>query len=135
MKKLAFLGLLLLACFYTVYAQTLPANFSNIKSSSITDNQLNQIIQQMTAAGYQPGQFFELAVARGMNPSEATLVQERINKKISPINNRNGNDSTNNSNYNNYYNNNRYNNNNLNNNDTLNNDSSALKKSRDSSNL
>src|SRR3954470_6437793 len=127
MKKIIFLGLLLFSCFYVLYAQTLPANFSNIKSSSISDSQLNQIIQQMTAAGYQPSQFFELAVARGMNPSEATLVQERINKKIGPLN-PNNNDSTNN--YNNNYN--RYNNYNLNNNDTLSNDSSALKRSRDS---
>src|SRR4051812_48831840 len=133
MKKLAFLGLLLLTCFYTVYAQTLPANFSNIKSSSITDNQLNQIIQQMTAAGYQPGQFFELAVARGMNPSEATLVQERINKKSSPLNN--GNDSTT-SNSSNYYNgtNNNYTGRNYNNNDTLTADSTKRKALRDSAN-
>ena len=102
MKKIIFLGLLLLSCFYTLYAQTLPANFSNIKSAAITDNQLTQIIQQMTAAGYKPGQFFELAVARGMNPSEATLVQERINKKTNPLNGNGNNDSTgNNFNYSN----------------------------------
>ena len=34
----------------------------------------------MTAAGYQPGQFFELAVARGMNATEAKTVQDRVNK-------------------------------------------------------
>src|SRR4051794_27971252 len=130
MKKIAFLGLLLLACFYTVYAQTLPANFSNIKSSSISDNQLNQIIQQMTTAGYQPGQFFELAVARGMNPSEATLVQERINKESSPLNN--GSDSTTSNYYNGTTNN--YTGRNYNNNDTLTADSTRRKTLKDSAN-
>ena len=130
MKKLVFLGLLLLACFYTVYAQTLPANFSNIKSSSISDYQLNQIIQQMTSAGYQPGQFFELAVARGMNPSEATLVQERINKKSTSLNN--GNDSTTSNYYNDTKNN--YNGRNYNSNDTLTADSTKRKSPKDSSN-
>src|SRR4051812_1309962 len=130
MKKLAFLGLLLLTCFYTVYAQTLPANFSNIKSSSISDSQLNQIIQQMTNAGYKPEQFFELAVARGMNPSEATIVQERINKKSNSLNN--GNDSTT-SNYNNGTTNN-YSGRNYNSNDTLTADSTRRKTVKDSAN-
>src|SRR3954466_1665040 len=99
MKKIIFLGLLLFSCFHVLYAQTLPANFSNIKSSSISDTQLDQIIQQMNAAGYKPAQFFELAVARGMNPSEATLIQELIHKKNPSPNN--SNDSTTGSNYNN----------------------------------
>ncbi len=37
----------------------------------------------MAAAGYQPEQFFELAVARGMNASEAKVVQDRINRIMS----------------------------------------------------
>ncbi len=85
MKKIIFLALLVLACSYSVYSQTLPANFSNIRSAAISDAQLNQIVQQMGASGYKPGQFFELAVARGMNPAEATLVQDRINKKTNPL--------------------------------------------------
>ncbi len=37
----------------------------------------------MTAAGYQPEQFFEVAVARGMNVTEAKTVQDRITKLAS----------------------------------------------------
>ncbi len=133
MKKIILLGLLLFSCFYVLYAQTLPANFSNIRSSSISDGQLDQIIQQMTASGYKPGQFFELAVARGMNPSEATLVQERINKKIPAQNN--SNDSTkvndNGRNYDNY----NGRNYNYNGNDTLAADSTKSRKLKDSSNV
>ncbi|TKK68032.1 capsule biosynthesis protein [Ilyomonas limi] len=124
MKKIIFLGLLLLSCFYTLYAQTLPANFSNIKSASISDNQLTQIIQQMTAAGYTPGQFFELAVARGMNPSEANLVQERINKKTGPLNANDRNDTA----INNYNSGRNYN---FNNSDTLGFDSLGRRKPND----
>jgi protein involved in polysaccharide export with SLBB domain len=100
MKKIILVGLLFFSCFYTVYSQNLPANFSNIKASAITDNQLSQIIQQMTTAGYKPGQFFELAVARGMNPSEATLVQERINKRLNQLSPNNSNNSNNDSAFN-----------------------------------
>ena len=134
MKKIIFLGLLLISCFYVLHAQTLPANFSNIRSSSISDSQLDQIIQQMTTAGYKPGQFFELAVARGMNPSEATLVQERINKKANAM--PSGSDSTNN-NANNGYNgaaNNYGRSYNYNSNDTLTADSTKRKAMKDSSN-
>ena len=77
------------ACFcFITYSQTLPsqslpADFSNLTSASITDAQLTSLIKQMTAAGYQPQQFFEVAVARGMNATEAKTVQDRINKLAS----------------------------------------------------
>ncbi|MDQ2752939.1 MAG: hypothetical protein M3R72_07945, partial [Bacteroidota bacterium] len=61
----------------------MPANFSNLTSASITDVQLNSLIKQMNAAGYKPEQFFEVAVARGMNAGEAKTVQDRINKLAS----------------------------------------------------
>ena len=39
----------------------------------------------MTTAGYKPEQFFELAIARGMNATEAKTVQDRITKLQSGI--------------------------------------------------
>ncbi len=83
--KLVFLFLFLTCFCFITYSQNLPANFSNLTSASINDTQLSTLMQRMSAAGYKPEQFFELAVARGMNTTEARTVQDRINKLISPL--------------------------------------------------
>ena len=84
--KLFFLSLFF-ACFCIVtYSQTLPTNFSNLTSESVTDAQLSNIVKQMTSAGYRPEQFFELAVTRGMNTTEAKTVQDRITKLTNSLN-------------------------------------------------
>ena len=83
--KLGFLFLFLTCFCFLTYSQNLPANFSNLTSASINDAQLSALLQRMSAAGYKPEQFFELAVARGMNATEARTVQDRINKMVSPL--------------------------------------------------
>ena len=81
MKMKFFLSLFFIACFcFISYSQSLPVNFSNLSSASVSDVQLNTLVQRLSAAGYKPEQFFEVAVARGMNVSEAKTVQDRINK-------------------------------------------------------
>ena len=81
MKIKSFLLLLFIACFCIVsYSQSLPNNFSNLTSAAISDAQLSNLIKQMASSGYRPEQFFELAVARGMNAAEAKTVQDRITK-------------------------------------------------------
>lgn len=72
------------ACFcFVTYSQTLPASFANLTSASITDAQLSSLVKQMSAAGYRPEQFFEVAVARGMNAAEARTVQDRVTRLAS----------------------------------------------------
>ncbi len=86
MKIKSFFLFLFIACFcFFSYSQNLPINFSNLTSASISDAQLTAIVQRMSAAGYKPEQFFEVAIARGMNATEAKAVQDRINKMSSSV--------------------------------------------------
>ena len=84
-KKIFFLFLLIACCCIVTFSQTLPTNFSNLTSASVSDAQLSGLVEQMSSAGYRPEQFFELAVSRGMSPTEARLVQERVTKMTSPL--------------------------------------------------
>ena len=53
-------------------------DFENLTSEQLSDGQLRQLMQRAEDRGLSPQQLNDLAVARGMSPTEAAKLQERL---------------------------------------------------------
>jgi protein involved in polysaccharide export with SLBB domain len=84
-KKISFFSskkiTLVLFFFFSInlFAQ-LPSNMSNIKSKDISDVQLQEFIKKAAGSGMSEAQIQEEFLKRGMNPTEVTLLRNRINQ-------------------------------------------------------
>lgn len=79
MKQILLLGCLFIALANITYAQTLP-DFSNLKVSELSDQQIQSLLQRATAMGYSQSDIFELARQQGVSLSDISLLGERINQ-------------------------------------------------------
>lgn len=59
---------------------SLPSNLQNVKSSDITDEQLDDISTYLLRNNLSNEQAYNLVVARGMNAAEATTLKRRLEK-------------------------------------------------------
>lgn len=84
-KKISFFSskkiTLVLFFFFSInlFAQ-LPSNMSNMKSKDISDAQLQEFIKKAAGSGMSEAQIQEEFLKRGMNPTEVTLLRNRINQ-------------------------------------------------------
>lgn len=79
MKQILLFGCLLIALSNFTYAQSLP-DFSNLKVSELSDDQIQSLLQRATAMGYSQSDIFELARQQGVSLSDISLLGERINQ-------------------------------------------------------
>jgi len=54
-------------------------NFSNVRVDELTDDQIRQIIKNITSSGMSEAQLEQIAAARGMQPSEVQKLRARLN--------------------------------------------------------
>ena len=54
-------------------------NFSNVRVDELTDDQIRQIIKNITSSGMSEAQLEQVAAARGMQPSEVQKLRARVN--------------------------------------------------------
>jgi protein involved in polysaccharide export with SLBB domain len=54
-------------------------NFSNVRVDELTDDQIRQIIKNVTSSGMSEAQLEQIAAARGMQPSEIQKLRARAN--------------------------------------------------------
>ncbi|MFY0593257.1 SLBB domain-containing protein [Roseivirga sp.] len=73
------LALVLFFCPYVILGQTIP-DFSSIKVSELSDDQVQSLIQQATAAGYSQSDIIELAKAQGVSVGDISLLSSRLNE-------------------------------------------------------
>jgi protein involved in polysaccharide export with SLBB domain len=69
----------------TIFAQfpSLPANLGNVRSSDITEEQLGQIATYIRQNNISSQQTYELLIRRGMNPTEASNLRDRLDRQPS----------------------------------------------------
>jgi len=53
-------------------------NFSNIRVDELTDDQIRQIVKQVESSGLPESQLEQMAIARGMQPSEVQKLRARV---------------------------------------------------------
>ncbi|MDB5132373.1 MAG: capsule biosynthesis protein, partial [Mucilaginibacter sp.] len=59
-------------------AQSLSSDLSNTRVSELSDNQIKQILQQASNSGFSDDQIIQAAQSRGLSPSEAQILRNRI---------------------------------------------------------
>jgi len=81
-RKFLLVGVLIFLSSF-IYAQfpSLPANLSNIRSSDVTEEQLSQIYSYLKQNNITFQQGYELLMRRGMNPSEANTLKNRLERQ------------------------------------------------------
>lgn len=80
--KIVFTIIFFAFCFSS-YAQlsSLPGNLRNVKSSDVTEDQLNEIVTYLDENNVSNQRAYDLLIGRGMEPSQATELRERLKKK------------------------------------------------------
>ncbi|MCW3079340.1 SLBB domain-containing protein [Segetibacter sp.] len=80
MKFKIFFASILILLSFSLFAQipSLPSNLSNAKSSDISEEQLTQIKTYLSKNNLSTQQAYDLLLARGMNPAEATNLRGRL---------------------------------------------------------
>lgn len=82
-KKITFTLLLCLGLFlsFSVKAQNInQANFSNVRVDELTDEQIIQYVKQVESSGLSADQLEQVALSRGMSPSEVQKLKDRVAK-------------------------------------------------------
>jgi len=75
---ISFFGLFFLS--HHIIAQGInQQNFSNVRVDELTDDQIRQIIKNITSSGMSEAQLEQIAAARGMQPSEIQKLRARVN--------------------------------------------------------
>lgn len=59
-------------------AQSLSSDLSNTRISELSDSQIKQILQQASSSGFSDDQIIQSAQSRGLSPSEAQVLRNRI---------------------------------------------------------
>lgn len=82
-KKITFILFLCLGLFlsFSVKAQNInPSNFSNVRVDELSDDQIIQYVKQVEASGLSADQLEQVALSRGMSPSEVQKLKARVAK-------------------------------------------------------
>lgn len=75
---LRFFFVFLFCSIYLLIAAQIPSDLSKVKASQITDNQLQQVINQAKARGLQPDEMEAELLRRGLPPSEMVELKIRM---------------------------------------------------------